>query len=435
MRARRSIIGSTIIAILAVWMGGGVVAQEQTEARELDLAAMALAPEDVPPGTFDDYFEWIVPAANFTDLIGAPAPAGFERAYQSFYFGPEQGLGIHVFLLEFASPEEAVAGASVVDALLRPPLPEGTTIGPSHEPGPALGDEPRTTTSVTYDSTASGGPRVDISAASFRRDDLIAGVSVEHHIDPSPEGVEAEAASSDPSGAAREEMAVALATTLDGRVSDVFAGIAPAGADLALPGAVLPIEQMAGGPVPILGGYKAGLDLLRCGICGEENSLGRFAGAAMGGYSRTVVVGPMVDGEPQPPFVSVAVSRFTTPEDALGVLEAIRRTPGDRPTPGPVPRGVRTLAGDPAIPGAAAAVAFHAALDAEDPDAPIDSAGVDFVIGDHLVTVDVQGGLSAEDAMATAVDLASQQAACLTSAEPCASVSRPAALGSPEPGD
>ena len=42
--------------------------------------------------------------------------------------------------------------------------------------------------------------------------------------------------------------------------------------------------------------------------------------------------------------------------------------------------------------------------------------------GNRLVTVDVQGGLSAEEAMAAAVDLATQQAACLASDDPCASV-------------
>jgi hypothetical protein len=80
------------------------------------------------------------------------------------------------------------------------------------------------------------------------------------------------------------------------------------------------------------------------------------------------------------------------------------------------------------IPETTAALAFQATLDEEDPSAPVDSAGVDFVAGNRLVTVDVQGGLSAEDALATAVDLASQQAACLAAGETCGSVTPPMSL-------
>jgi hypothetical protein len=40
----------------------------------------------------------------------------------------------------------------------------------------------------------------------------------------------------------------------------------------------------------------------------------------------------------------------------------------------------------------------------------------------------VQGGLSGEDAMATAIDLATQQAACLAAGGPCASVMVPPSL-------
>ena len=94
---------------------------------------MALAPDDVPAGYFDEYSEWLVPAAAVADLIlGGPAPEGLDRLYQTFYLSPEDETLIHVFILEFASPDQATAGAGVVDGLLRPPLPEGTTIGPTH---------------------------------------------------------------------------------------------------------------------------------------------------------------------------------------------------------------------------------------------------------------------------------------------------------------
>jgi hypothetical protein len=136
----------------------------------------------------------------------------------------------------------------------------------------------------------------------------------------------------------------------------------------------------------------------------------------------------MVDGEPLPPWVTVAVTAFVSPEAALEVLEAIRQAPNDLPTSIPLPRGERTLTDDPAVPGADATAAYRAVLDAENPDAAPDSAGVAFVIGNWLVTVDVQGGLAADAALSAAVDLATQQAACLTAGGSCDTVTLPAEI-------
>jgi hypothetical protein len=401
--------------------------------RPLDLAAMALAPNDVPPGFFDDYAEWNIPAAAVSDLVlgGATAPPGLERMYQSFYFSPDEAAAIHAYLFEFASVDEASSSFEIVDHILRPPLPDGSTVGPTHEPGDALGDDASAVTVVTYDTRAKGGPLVDVVATTFRRDRLVAGVAVERYTDlPVPGTAVASQATPSVPDPAQVQLATDLAATVDDRIQAILDGGAPTGIELALSELVLPLDQLVEDPVPVIGGYKTGIDLLRCGICGEENSLLPFADTALGGYARIVFVGPLMDGEPQPPFVSIAVSTFTSPEAALDVLAAIREAPNDRPTPGPVPRGSRTLVADPAIPGASGALAFQAALDAEDPNAPLDSAGVDFVVGNRLVTVDVQGGISAEAALDAAIDLATQQAVCLTDGDPCGSLVPPPALSS-----
>jgi hypothetical protein len=360
----------------------------------LDLAAMALAAEDVPGGFLDDYGEWWVPADAFSTLAldGGSLPAGLERVYQSFYFNPEQATAIHNYLFEFASPQDAQSGFEIVEQSLRPPLPDGTVVGPTHAPGPDLGDGPSEMTVVTYDTWAEGGPRADIVAASFGRDRLIVGVAVERYSDPpapgTPVAARATPIAADP---AQEALASRLASTLDERIVTVLAGGTPPGVEPALADLMLPLDQLADASTPVLGGYKTGIDLLRCGICGEENTLLPFADDALGGFARTISLGPLVDGEPQPPWVSVAISTFTSPEVAQAVLEAIRQAPNERPTPGPIPRGARTLAADPVIPMATAALAFQATLDEEDPNAPVDSAGVDFAIGNRLVTIDVQG--------------------------------------------
>jgi hypothetical protein len=426
------------LGILAVLLGAWpflAPAQDATpgttSGAPLDLAAMALAPDDVPERFFEDYSEWWVPAEAFSELVlgAAAVPPGLVRVYQSFYVDPESGDVLHNFLFEFASPEQATAGSEIVDAALRPPLPEGTVVGPTHAPGPDLGDAPGVLTVVTYDTWAAGGPRADIVAASFRRDRLVAGVAIERYTDPPPAGTPAaDGATPIVPDSVQEQLATTLATALDARIATVVAGETPPGVDRALADLVLPLDQLVGNQREVFGGYKPGIDLLRCGICGEENTLLPFADEALDGFSRTVFVGAPLDGEAQPPFVSVAVTTFASPEAARGVLEAIRLAPNDRPTPGPVPRGDRLLVEDPVIPETTAALAFQATLDAEDPDAPDDSAGVDFVAGNRLVTVDVQGGLSAEDALAAAVDLASQQAACLKAEGPCAALTAPPAL-------
>jgi hypothetical protein len=84
-----------------------------------------------------------------------------------------------------------------------------------------------------------------------------------------------------------------------------------------------------------------------------------------------------------------------------------------------------TLSDDRGIPEATAAQAALGVLDAEDPNVLADGAGVDFVVGTRLATVAVLGGLPAEAALATAIHLATQQAACLESDGRCESVAVP----------
>jgi hypothetical protein len=419
-----------LVLLLGAWPLP-TAAQDATPAASghaLDLAAMALAPDDVPAGYFDDYSEWWVPGATFAASVldGAGAPAGLERIYQSFYGNPEQGITIHCFLFEFASPEAAQAGSPLVDAALRPPLPEGTTVGPTHAPGPDIAGIPSETTFVTYDTWAAGGPRANIVADTFKHDRLLAGISVERYTDPPAAGTPVSAVATPVTGdPAQEQLATMLANTLEARITAVLAGQTPSGVDPALSDAVLPLGQLVDATTPVLGGYKAGIDLLRCGICGEANSLLPFAKDARDGFARIVSLGPMVEGEPTPPFVSVAVTAFSSPEAARRALAAIRQAPNDLPTPGPIPRGHRMLAADPTVPLTEAALAFQATSNADDPQAVVDSAGVDFVSGTRLVTVDVQGGLSPEAAMAAAIDLAVQQAACLGAGDPCDAVTLP----------
>jgi hypothetical protein len=398
--------------------------------QKLDLAAMALAESDVPDGYFDDYSEWEISGDEIPGYVlgGKPAPAGLERVYQSFYYNNDNGMAINNFLLEFSSAEQTAGAYAIFDIILRPPLPDGSTTGLTQVPDPDLPGENGMISIISYDTSAADGPIADITASSFTNDRVLAGVSVETYTDvsqiASPEAESSPVATS----AAPRDIATQLANTLAARVDTVIAGGTVSGVDQSLPARVLPIGQLPQVPAPLFSGYKSGADLLRCGICDEENSLIPFVDQSLGGYSETVVVGPLVDDEATPPFVSIAISTFTSPEVALQVLEAIRANPDDRPTAGPIPRGNRTIAADPKIAGTDGSLAFQATSDDQDPEAPIDSAGVDFVVGTLLVTVDVQGGMEADAALAAAIDLATQQAACLTANGACGSILAPTEL-------
>jgi len=95
---------SALVLLGSVVIGRGAGAQEASQVAEweawLDLAAMALAPEDVPPGFFDDYSEWLVSPAAFSELVlgGEPVPADLDQVYQSFYFNDVEQVAIHTYL-------------------------------------------------------------------------------------------------------------------------------------------------------------------------------------------------------------------------------------------------------------------------------------------------------------------------------------------------
>jgi len=255
-------------------IGGDAGAQEASpnpqQGAWLDLAAMALAPEDVPAGFFDDYGEWLVSPAAFSELVlgGEPVPAGLDQVYQSFYFNDAEQVAIHNYLFTYTTLEEASAGIGIVDAtVLRPPLPDGTVDGPTTVSGPALGDESSTTTRVSYDTRGEGGPLADVVASTFRRDRLIAGVAIERYTEPAGEG--SPAAPAPDAFQADADFSLRLARIVDDRITTVMSGGTPAGVDFALSAMVLPVDQLGDGQTPVSGGYKSGIDLLRCGICGE----------------------------------------------------------------------------------------------------------------------------------------------------------------------
>jgi hypothetical protein len=423
---------------LFLLLASPVLAQEATPAAspagaggELDLVAMALSTEDLPPGYLRFWGGVLAPGEVYGDVFASHLPreqlaaTGHLRSYEDNYGVWNSGEFVHIFIDEYASAEGAAQGFEIFEDESNTP-PDETVLSMEDRPLPGVGEEPSELTvgSVMYED----GTFSQFVGSAFRIGNLNAGVVLEYLTFPdesgTPVATPASAAGPDPEQVQLvEEMSAKLAA----RMEAVLAGETPSGVDPELAAKVLPIQQSPNAWHGISWeGYEASETMI-----GFEGAFTRFAPDYRSGFSRMIMMGTGDDFPP--PYVSVGVSEFASPTAANDVLNAIRETPGDLPTPAVSPRGAkRELVDDPTIPGADAALAFRSALDEEDPDAPFDSAGVDFVVGPYLVTVDVQGVDSAETAMAAAKDLAMQQAACLTAEGPCAAASVPALMAPSE---
>jgi hypothetical protein len=300
---------------------------------------MALSPADLPEGYFDEYSEWLVPADAFADLvIGGPAPAGLERAYQSFYVAPETGGAVHVFLLEFASPEQATAGSAIGDAILRPPLPGGETIGPEHATGPTIGDASSTVTTATFDTWAAGGPRADVLAVSFQRDRPVAGVTAERFTDPPADGTPAAGGVTPVAAYRPRATGGGLAETLDGDQPLCWPG--GTGRRASTPpvaGSLLPSEQLVDTPTPIFGATspRRRPAPVRRPRRGATRLPARSSITVEDGRGAGPLGGTAVDGEPSPPIVAIAIAEFRLARHALA---ALRRSGRHRSTARPPSR-------------------------------------------------------------------------------------------------
>ena len=283
----------------------------------------------------------------------------------------------------------------------RPPLPEGTVraarrtrrdLGPRRCPR-------RCPTVVTYDTWAAGrAGRADVVAASFRRYCLVAGVAIERYTEPPPAGTpwsreEATPLAPDPE---QEQLATTLATTLDERITTVLAGQTPAGS---IPRSPRSCSRSTNWPMSRLrssagtkpasrtpAGLHSAARRTRSSPSPTRRAVGSTAAASCsrrGGRRAAATL-----------CLAGRHGVHLPGEAALEVLEAIRQVPELRTDASPrSPRGHKTLVDHPAIPEAHGGPCLPCHAD-EDPTTPADGAGVDFVVGDRLVTVDVQGIVS-----------------------------------------
>ncbi len=368
----------------------------------LDLAAMALASEDLPPEVTLAYEQYVTAddvARAVSDETMPPEKllaTGLRWFYESQYASADQTIRIRSYVEEYTTEQGASAGFDILEDETRLVSTDAAFID---RPVPGdLGEEPREITVGTF-LDPSGAGRLEVIEITFRVGRVIGGVSIE-----TVEGVRPD-----------RQLALALAERLEERIHAVLNGQSLPGIDPSLPERLLPA---ASGTLGFQEGYIA---------VGE--AYGAEAAAAIGseyrsGYSRTDVY-DYQRGEALPlPLISITVTTFISEAAPLAIL-----TNADLVTP-PYTNLERVRL--ERIPGTAALVGFRYTNPyAESADAPVDSFRILMIVQDSVVIIDVQGAASAEAAQQAAVLIANRQAACLRSAEPCTAEPVPAEVLAP----
>ena len=405
------------------------LAQEATPAASpvatgelLDLAAMALTEEELPPGYAADLARYTPP-----ELIPSTGPFSPEdvaatgiRNFYIVFFVPRESAEqdvIRVYIGEYPTPEAVEAGFAVFEDETVAPDDPFAPLSFEDLPGlEGLGEDP-SEVSVTVYERGPGLLGQDVDAT-FRVGNLLAGVGIEGPLEvaagtPSPEP--------DPE---RLRRVTELAGTLHARIESVLAGSAPSGTNLELP------SSLAAAPadwISIEEGYVSPAQALP-GVAEEA----RTGVAFSSGYFRTMAttsLQPRGSGLPPDwwqglPHVRIGVAEFGSPEDASAALARARE--------GVIPfalAGPKQPAAAPAVAGADETVAYQTAYFPL-PGLQPDGFGVALTVDDRLAVVEVVGTPTAE---AIALDVAAQQAACLVNGacNPLVVDQAPAMAGTP----
>jgi hypothetical protein len=398
---------------------------------EVDLPAMALTADDLPPGYLLDTGRY-TPAAlipfTFPATAEEVATVGIIRSYDAFYYLPGTQEGIRLYLNQYPTVEAAEAGFALFEDETFAPDDPFAPLASEDLPGPGVGEPPSEIT-VSTNPAAPGQFYQDIDAT-IRVGTIGAGVGVAGIV----EGTGEDASPADPE---RLRRATELVRVLHDRITAVLAGQSPAGSDLVLPGLLLPVQGTWSG---ITEGYVSPVQALPVSIDTPP-----AAAAFTSGYFRTTAVGPLQPrGSNQPPdwvqglpHITIGVAEFGDAQAAAAAL-ALART-------GLVPFGVegpREPIADPTVSGANAAAAYRTAY-LPLPGTAADGFGVAFTVDNRLAIVEVVGSPEAER---LARDLAPRQAACLAGTEckpvdltgdvtPTAPSASPSAMASPVAGD
>lgn len=352
-----------------------------------ELAAIVPDSGDLPAG-----YEFVGETFLDPDLLASgdldPASLsdeGFVAQYVSVYEHAETSTRIRSYVSAWKDADSAEKGFALVEDE-RVMTPDGVF----EDSDASVGEEPRETTTGTY--TLDDDTSVATADVTFRRGNLLAGIAVE-----TTGGTNA-----DPT------MAAELAVRLDERVQAVQKGEAPTHTNLDLPSQVISLARAG---QLIQAGFLGPVEIE--GIYGVQGSVLDSVEAS---WVESVIIG---DTEATAPVITIGVSTFSAPEDALATVnqaaEIFRPLANQEPVD------------DVRLDGVDGVKAYRYASAVSGADTR-DSYRLVYSVGDSLTVIDVQGAPSAAIAEAAATQLASDQLACQAS-DACDAPQLPADIG------
>jgi hypothetical protein len=390
MRHLRTVIALLIALVLSG--AGSTFAQEDRQgdpsatpgadagasADRTDLAAITLSSDQMPEGyvlngeVYTGGEEVKTALAGLDIDLSALDDVDFRWFYQSQYGTPDGQSRMRIYVEEFGSEDDAVAGFEFLeDETLF--VQDG--VNSIDHPGLGLGEEPSEVTVTTADDSASTPPGVTMDTT-FRVGHLLVGVSI------------FVAAPDSPDEAILEELAAAL----EERAIAVVNGDDVEGIDSSLSGRILTFE----GALPVQEGYVTLFDAI--GADAPQAGLDEYES----GYLRLVALNSNAGSSLPLPVAGVGLSTFSSEIGALAVIASASDLVAEFSL-------AEEVELDP-IPGTSAAVAYSFAnpFDGSSPD----SFRLMVVIGTSLLTVDVEGASSLELAENTVLLLMDQSLDC-----------------------
>lgn len=228
----------------------GALASSAAGPARPDLAAMALAAADLPPGFANVDERYFLDARGVSTFFASEGIAAGEIAaldlramYDSVYPGPDEET-LYLYLAEFGSPTAVEAGFRLLED-------EERTVGKAkllaHRdlPGPGIGEAPAETTVAVIDFGAYGGPVVDRTEVAFRVGSLLVGVGLETSTGGAgTPGATPTVATPDAPEPHALRLVTDAATKLEVRIRAVEAGRTPSGVEPGLPPLVLPTDRV-----------------------------------------------------------------------------------------------------------------------------------------------------------------------------------------------
>jgi len=366
----------------------------------LDLAAMTLDSEELPEGyqlSSEAYVDLELLEESLADILepGVLADLGIVAYYETTY-APADGSGqIRSYVIEYPDPAAAEDGFDILEDEERLVTGESNL---ADDPGPdGVGDEPAEITTGTLGPADAEQATVDVT---FRIDRLGVGVAIETFDGSEPD----------------VDLAVELATAKEARVVAALTGEDIANVDPNLVERVVALDGET-----TFEGYQTVVD-----------GHGSADSPAAEGFVASYVRGATFSEDPLEtiaPYVTIGVSIYEDEDAALAVLaasdEIILQFPELEAIDVPLVDGLPS-----------AGYSFESLIPGDD----LASVRIFVAVDDALLSVDLQGFATADDALDAAVQVAEAAAGCVDGGD-CGPIGLPDGVGgdsnepdgSPEP--